>query len=230
MKVVSAEEVKFENERIIPKDIPILANENIQEGPLERRLGVKTPLTSITEVTDSLFLCGAPAVSPQNLRDLGVTCVVNAAAELPDTPLPQDREIAYLKVSVEDKSSSDLLLYMDTVADMIEEVRNAGGKTLVHCVAGISRSASLCLAYLIKHERMPLKKAYAHLKTRRPTIKPNTGFFTQLIEFEIRFLGAATVSMVHNQAAGTHIPDVYEAEYQNMLWYQQHYSRNFGRL
>ena len=105
------------------------------------------------------------------------------------------------------------------------QVRISGGKTLVHCVAGVSRSATLCLAYLIKHERMPLKKAFAHLKSRRQSIKPNAGFFTQLIEFEIRLLGVATVSMVHNQAAGSLIPDVYEADYQNMLWYQQHYSR-----
>ena len=104
------------------------------------------------------------------------------------------------------------------------QVRSAGGKTLVHCVSGVSRSASLCLAYLMKHERMPLTRAFAHLKSRRPSVRPNTGFFTQLIEFERRVFGAATVSMVYNPAAGMLIPDVYEPEYQKMLWYQQHYS------
>ena len=106
----------------------------------------------------------------------------------------------------------------------VMQVRSAGGKTLVHCVSGVSRSASLCLAYLMKHERMPLGRAFAHLKSRRPSIRPNTGFFTQLIEFERRVFGAATVSMVYNPAAGMLIPDVYEPEYQKMLWYQQHYS------
>ena len=71
----------------------------------------------------SLFLSAAPAVSPGRLRELGVTCVVNAASELPDTPLPNDREIAYLKVGVEDRPTADLLSHMDFVADMIEEVR-----------------------------------------------------------------------------------------------------------
>jgi len=103
------------------------------------------------------------------------------------------------------------------------QVRSAGGKTLVHCVSGVSRSASLCLAYLMKHERMPLRRAFAHLKSRRPSVRPNTGFFTQLIEYERRVFGAATVSMVYNPAAGMLIPDVYEPEYQKMLWYQQHY-------
>jgi hypothetical protein len=76
---------------------------------------------------------------------------------------------------------------------------------------------------------MPLRKAFSHLRSRRPSIRPNPGFFRQLIEFERRLFGAATVSMVHNQAAGMLIPDVYEADYQNMLWYQQHYSHSFGR-
>lgn len=128
-----------------------------------------------------------------------------------------------------DKNLADLPYLVTDILWFVLQVRCAGGKTLVHCVAGVSRSASLCLAYLIKHERMPLRKAFAHLRSRRPSIRPNTGFFTQLIEFERRLFGAATVSMVHNQAAGTIIPDVYEVEYQNMLWYQKHYSRNFRR-
>jgi hypothetical protein len=53
---------------------------------------------------------------------MGVTCVVNAACELPDTPLPNDREVAYYKVDVADRATADLLSHMDFVADMIEEV------------------------------------------------------------------------------------------------------------
>jgi len=222
MKIIREDDSKFKDERIIPKEKSMLTSGNIQDGTIQRP-SMKSPLTSVCEVTVSLFLSAAPAVSPGRLRELGVTCVVNAASELPDTPLPNDREIAYLKVGVEDRPTADLLSHMDFVADMIEEVRSAGGKTLVHCVSGVSRSASLCLAYLMKHERMPLTRAFAHLKSRRPSIRPNTGFFTQLIEFERRVFGAATVSMVYNPAAGMLIPDVYEPEYQKMLWYQQHY-------
>ncbi|KDR19773.1 dual specificity protein phosphatase 14 isoform X2 [Zootermopsis nevadensis] len=228
MKIIRGDVSKFE-ETIIPKEKTILASENIQDGSIERAIREKSPLTSVCEVTECLLLSAAPAVSPGLLRELGVSCVVNAASELPDTPLPQDRQVAYFKVGVEDRPNVDLLSHMDFVADMIEEVRCADGKTLVHCVAGVSRSATLCLAYLMKHERMPLRKAFSYLRSRRPSIRPNSGFFSQLIEFERRLFGAATVSMVHNQAAGNLIPDVYEAEYQNMLWYQQHYKHKFGR-
>jgi len=95
------------------------------------RSSTKSPLTAVCEVTVSLFLSAAPAVSPGRLRELEVTCVVNAASELPDTPLPNDREIAYLKVGVEDRPTADLLSHMDFVADMIEEVRLAS--SVINC-------------------------------------------------------------------------------------------------
>jgi hypothetical protein len=91
-------------------------------SPMCRPVSGKSPLTTVCEVTSSLLLSAAPAVNPGRLRELGVTCVVNAASELPNTPLPSDREVAYYKVEVEDRSNADLLSHMDFVADMIEEV------------------------------------------------------------------------------------------------------------
>ena len=45
-----------------------------------------------------------------------------------------------------------LLGYFDSVADKLEDISRVGGKALVHCVAGVSRSASLCIAYLMKYQ------------------------------------------------------------------------------
>lgn len=92
--------------------------------------------------------------------------MVNAAPELPDTPLPDSKPI-YFKVPVLDKGEVDLKQYFDEVADLIEGVRQADGKSLVHCVAGVSRSASLCIAYLIKHMGMTLREAFAHVRASR---------------------------------------------------------------
>lgn len=110
------------------------------------------------------------------------------------------------------------------------QVSRDGGKVLVHCVAGMSRSAALCLAYLVKHRGMTLRKAFSHLRACRPCVRPNSGFFRQLIEFEEQITSTTTVSMVHNSAARCVIPDVYEPEYQNTLCYQNNsLNRNFGR-
>jgi len=72
--------------------------------------------------------------------------------------------VEYVKINIEDSPYANLAYYFDKVADKIEEVRRRGGKSLIHCVAGVSRSASLCIAYLIKHKRMSLRKAYQHVK------------------------------------------------------------------
>lgn len=103
---------------------------------------------------------------PYFLDQLKITCVINAAPELPDTPLPDSKPL-YFQVPVLDKGDVDIKVYFDEAADLIEQVRQTNGATMVHCVAGVSRSASLCIAYLMKHMRMTLKNAYALVKSAR---------------------------------------------------------------
>lgn len=76
----------------------------------------------MAELTDSLYLCSAVALRSANLTSLGVTCVINATAELPDTPLPNDN-IVYVKIPVIDRINSDLVQHFDTVSDLIQEVK-----------------------------------------------------------------------------------------------------------
>ncbi len=56
----------------------------------------------------------------------------------------------------------------------------AGGRILVHCVAGISRSAAVCAAYLIAREHTSLDAALRELSALRPCISPNLNFLGQL--------------------------------------------------
>lgn len=61
----------------------------------------------------------------------------------------------------------DLKAHFNEVSDLIEEVRQSDGITLVHCVAGVSRSASLCIAYLMKYFGMSLREAFLHIRSVR---------------------------------------------------------------
>lgn len=183
----------------------------------------------ISEVLPSLYLCGACAiVRPETLESLEIKFVVNATVELPDTPLPDERP-EYMRVPIKDSRESNLIEYFDQVADMIEKTRQEDGKSLVHCVAGVSRSVSLVLAYLMKYADMSLKNAFQHVRSVRPQVRPNLGFFKQLIDYEQRLYGTSTVSMVHCSALGEEIPDVYEPEYRTMELLYQKYRRSFAR-
>lgn len=65
-----------------------------------------------------------------------------------------------------------------------DEARADGGKILVHCQAGVSRSATITIAYILKHSKMGVMDAYRHVKSKRAIIAPNFNFMGQLMEFE----------------------------------------------
>ena len=62
---------------------------------------------------------------------------------------------------------------------MIEEGRRKGG-VLVHCYAGVSRSSSFVIGYVMRSRYMNYDDAKALVKKQRPCIYPNDGFVRQL--------------------------------------------------
>ena len=57
---------------------------------------------------------------------------------------------------------------------------------LIHCFAGMSRSSTCAIAYLMERRNMRLDEAYLEVKDARPCIYPNDGFFKQLIDLDAR--------------------------------------------
>jgi protein-tyrosine phosphatase len=71
--------------------------------------------------------------------------------------------------------------YFEQACQFIEEARQEKGSVLVHCVCGVSRSTTLCCAYLMKHHSMTIEQALVQLRSRRHIVQPNNGFLRQLI-------------------------------------------------
>lgn len=62
--------------------------------------------------------------------------------------------------------------------------RQEGSKVLVHCKMGVSRSASVVIAYAMKAYNWSFKKALDHVQSKRTCIKPNKHFILQLETYQ----------------------------------------------
>lgn len=90
----------------------------------------------------------------------------------------------YLNIRVLDDEKTDLLKYWDNTFKYITKAKNEGSKVLVHCKMGVSRSASVVIAYAMKAYNWNFEKAMKHVKAKRTCIKPNTSFIAQLETYQ----------------------------------------------
>ena len=58
----------------------------------------------------------------------------------------------------------------------IKEALENGGSVFVHCYAGVSRSATMVIAYLMQEHNMNMYQAISLTKAKRPVVFPNPGF------------------------------------------------------
>lgn len=88
-------------------------------------------------------------------------------------------------VTATDAADVNLLDHFERTTQFLQHVEEVGGRALVHCVAGASRSATVILMHLMGHHGIFLRDAYATLRNARPQTLPNDGFKLQLAELEV---------------------------------------------
>ena len=110
-------------------------------------------------------------------------CNVTHAVSITWAPLAEDG-LQRMSLRVEDDPDEDMFSYFASVCNFIDSARGEGGNVLVHCDQGISRSAALAAAYLMRCTKRPALDVLRRLKDQRPIIAPNKGFLSALIEWE----------------------------------------------
>lgn len=94
------------------------------------------------------------------------------------------KDITYKKIYADDSTSQDMTQYFDSVSKFIDFAFDNDSNVYLNCAAGISRSSTLLIAYLMKKNNMEFTDAYKYVKVRRYIIKPNISFIQQLKEYE----------------------------------------------
>ncbi|KAM9301634.1 uncharacterized protein PAF06_014833 [Gastrophryne carolinensis] len=118
-----------------------------------------------------------------SMMTLNIGHVLNVTTHLP-LYHAESGNLRYKRLPATDNSKQDLRQYFEEAFEFIEEAQQKGKGVLIHCQAGVSRSATVVIAYLMKHTLMTVGDAYKFVKGKRPIISPNLNFMGQLMEFE----------------------------------------------
>ena len=130
------------------------------------------------------------AANRELLTKLGVSHILNSAFQIPNY---HERHFLYCNLPVFDRVGEDLSRFFEQAATFIKEAKEERTAVLVHCIAGVSRSTTCVIAYLMAHEGMRLLDAYKLVRKIRPIVCPNESFRLQLAHYELALFGSTSV-------------------------------------
>ncbi|XP_015888450.3 dual specificity protein phosphatase PHS1 [Ziziphus jujuba] len=146
-------------------------------------------------ITSTLFIGGALAArSVFTLQHIGIThilCLCSNEIGQSDSQFPDLFE--YKNFSIYDNEDSNISSIFDEASDFIDHVEQLGGKVLVHCFEGRSRSATVVLAYLMLRKNFTLLKAWNTLKRVHRRAQPNDGFAKSLVTLDRKLHGRVSM-------------------------------------
>ncbi|KAF8395063.1 hypothetical protein HHK36_019003 [Tetracentron sinense] len=154
-------------------------------GSLVRREKIALFDKECSKVADHIYLGGdAVARNREILRKNDITHVLNCVGFV--CPEYFKADLVYKTLWLQDSPSEDITSILYDVFDYFEDVREQGGRVLVHCCQGVSRSTSLVIAYLMWREGQSFDDAFQYVKAARGIANPNMGFACQLLQCQKR--------------------------------------------
>ena len=134
------------------------------------------------QILEGLYLGDLQAASYKELLlKFGITHILTVAKDHP----PQfPSTFVYKVVPVHDMPYTNLQRRFPDCITFIKSALAKGGRVLVHCFAGVSRSATIVIAYLMQEHNLTMHAAFKFVKSKRAFINPNEGFREQLVQFQ----------------------------------------------
>ncbi len=137
-------------------------------------------------ITAQLYLGGRPRPEGVGaLKAAGITDVVSCLpASERDAMAFLERDFRARFIPVHDGIHEDLSEALPAFFAALSEA-GADGRLLVHCEVGVSRSATLAVAHVMRSTGSRFYEAFCSVRACRPQILPNIGFASQLQRFEL---------------------------------------------
>ena len=143
----------------------------------QNKTGLKNmEFENVTEILPNLFLgdrIGATEV--QTIKRFNFSHILSLDMEaIPDQVKDKCPNLKRAKlIRILDLETENLLEYFEEAHDFIDEAVGHNTNVLVHCVHGVSRSATIVISYLMKHLKTSLNSAFTKVKDKRSCICPN---------------------------------------------------------
>ena len=145
-----------------------------------------SPDEKLHHVIDGVYIGSQNAAfNHEGLNECKITHILNVATGIKNA-FPE--QYNYLNIELLDVPETNISKVFTQTNEFIQQALNNNGRILVHCNAGISRSSSIILAYLIGIHRMKYDDAFQLLKTARSNIRPNDGFVKQLKDYAMEII------------------------------------------
>jgi protein-tyrosine phosphatase len=140
-----------------------------------------SPIVSRLYLSDDIIACNRKVLNENNISH-----VLNLTTNVPNY---FEKELVYMKVNIFDFDTENIAQHFEETFAFIEKAltENSKNSVLVHCNAGISRSSTIVIAYLLqKGICKTYKQALKLVRRQRSIVSPNKGFEKQLISLEKR--------------------------------------------
>lgn len=140
-------------------------------------LQLHTPSGEVNQITSNIWLCDSDsAILPSVIEALNIGARINLCKDINS----RYHQCHFLEIEVEDSSKANIYQFFDIVYEFLVACEEAKLNVLVNCRAGISRSPTILIAYLMRRFNLSFDDAIQYVILCRPIVKPNDGFITQL--------------------------------------------------
>ncbi|KAJ8905971.1 hypothetical protein NDN08_002472 [Rhodosorus marinus] len=136
----------------------------------------------ISKVLPNLFVGGEEIIVMESYSFFAENNVTHVLS-LCDSSVPDCLPLTTLHLDMVDSPDYDIAVHFPKVVDFIHSARTKNEGIFVHCKAGVSRSATVIIAYIMSALNLSTKASFEHVKRCRSKIAPNDGFMRQLILF-----------------------------------------------
>jgi dual specificity phosphatase 12 len=132
------------------------------------------------EIVPGLWIGDLPsALDTKTLKENGIFSILSAMRGR----VTINETFTRHQILLDDTADEDILIHLLPSITFIQAELDKGRGVLVHCQAGMSRSATIVAAYLMYTQNIGVEQALEIIRKIRPDTQPNDGFLTQLEVF-----------------------------------------------